>query len=178
MDDAELVREVLQGNFAASDELVRRYTARVAACCRAYVPWPHDVEDLVQETFLRVFVGLLDLREPEKLGPWILTIARNLCREWRRDLNNPVRPLEATPPQFTAIEDDDDEIAVLECLSVCIRRLPVRLREVIELYYGGSRMTYDELADHLGVSFGAVNQRLTMARRLLRDCLNGSGIHR
>jgi RNA polymerase sigma factor (sigma-70 family) len=61
---------------------------------------------------------------------------------------------------------------------VCIRRLPVRLREVIELYYGGSRMTYDELADHLGVSFGAVNQRLTMARRLLRDCLNGSGIHR
>jgi RNA polymerase sigma-70 factor (ECF subfamily) len=178
MDDAELVREVLQGNFAATDELVRRYTARVAACCRAYVPRPHDVDDLVQETFLRGFVGLPDLREPEKLGSWILTIARNLCFEWRRDPYNRLRSPETTPPRKATSDDDNDETAIFACLNACIRRLPVRLREVIELYYGGSRMTYDELADHLSVSFGTVNQRLTMARRLLRDCLNGSGIHR
>ena len=53
MDDAELVRQVLQGNLGAYVDLVKRYTAQIAALCRAHIHRPGVVEDLVQETFLR-----------------------------------------------------------------------------------------------------------------------------
>ena len=49
MDDAELVRQVLQGNLGAYGELVTRYTAQIAALCRAHVPREAVVPDLVQK---------------------------------------------------------------------------------------------------------------------------------
>src|SRR5689334_19313588 len=107
MDDAELVREVIRDNCEAYDELIRRYTPLVASRCRTYISRPEDVDDLVQETFLRGFVGLPDLREPERFGSWILTIARNLCLEWLRDPHNRCQSLEVTPSPVAANINDE-----------------------------------------------------------------------
>jgi len=48
MDDAELVRQVLQGNLGAYVDLLRRYTAQIAALCRAHIHRRDVVEDLVE----------------------------------------------------------------------------------------------------------------------------------
>ena len=73
MDDAELVRQVLQGNLGAYVDLVRRYTPQIAALCRAHVRRPDVVEDLVKETFYRGLNHLADLHE--RFGSWELALA-------------------------------------------------------------------------------------------------------
>jgi RNA polymerase sigma-70 factor (ECF subfamily) len=173
MDDAELVRQVLQGNLGAYADLVERYTAQIAALCRAHIHRSHVVEDLVQETFLRGLNRLAGLREPSSFGFWLYGIARNLCRDWRHDRHNKHVSLDAAPPlpAATVPTEEDDLPDRSADLKKCIRRLPVELREVVEIYYAGGRVTYNELADRRGVSFGQVNKCLTRARRMLRDCL-------
>ncbi len=171
MDDAELVRQVLQGNVGAYGELFNRYVRRINALCRAYIPRSDVVEDIVQETMLRGLDRLADLRQPALFGPWLHTIARNLCRNWLNDPNNGHVPLDDATPVPAA----DDTTAALDrvgALRRCVRHLSVELREVIELYYSGGRVTYQEIADSLGVSFGRVNQLLTRARKILRVCLD------
>ncbi len=173
MDDEELVRQVLQGNLGAYVDLVQRYTAQVAALCRAHVRRPEVVEDLVQEAFLRGLDRLAGLREPGRFGPWLYAIARNLCRDWLDDPHREHVSLDAAAPAAAAPDpaDEDDQRDRAARLRECIRRLPVELREVVEIYYAGGRVTYREMADRLGVSFGQVNKLLTRARRLLRQSL-------
>jgi RNA polymerase sigma-70 factor (ECF subfamily) len=173
MDDAELVRQVLQGNTGAYAELVDRYTAQIAALCRAHVPRPEVVDDLVQETFLRGFDRLATLREPACFGQWLYTIARNLCRDWLNDPHHEYLSLDAATPTLVAPASagEDDRPDRIADLRECIRHLPVELREVVEIYYAGGRVTYQELADRLGASSGTVNKRLTKARKMLRICL-------
>jgi RNA polymerase sigma-70 factor (ECF subfamily) len=171
MDDAELVRQVLQGNLGAYGRLVERYTAQIAALCRAHVRRPEVVEDLTQETFLRGLDKLSSLREPAAFGAWLYAVARNLCLEWLGDPSRRHVSLNADAPALAADPDGDARRERSHDLKECVRRLPVELREVVEIYYSGGRITYDELAERLGVSFATVNQRLTRARKLLRACL-------
>jgi RNA polymerase sigma-70 factor, ECF subfamily len=170
MDDAELVCQILQGNLGAYVDLVKRYTAQVAALCRTRVRRPEVVEDLVQETFMRGLDNLATLREPERFGFWLYAIARNLCRDWLNDPQHQHLALDAAAPP-EAPESGDERLDRTAHLKQCIRQLPAELREVVEIYYSGGRVTYQEMADRLGVSFGLVNQRLTQARRQLRACM-------
>lgn len=172
MDDEELVRQVLQGNLGAYVDLVKRYTAQVAALCRAHVRRPEAVEDLVQEALCRGLDRLATLREPERFGPWLYAIARNLCRDWLNDPRRQDVPLETAPvPAGAGPADEDDGADRAARLKECVRQLPAELREVVEIYYGGGRVTYQEMADRLGVSFGQVNKLLTRARKALRAAL-------
>src|SRR5438309_543377 len=98
MDDAELVSQVLQGNHGAYGELVKRYTAQIAALCRAHIRRPEVVEDLVQDTFLRGLDRLASLREPGRFGSWLYAIARNLCRDWINDPRHEHLSLDAAGP--------------------------------------------------------------------------------
>jgi RNA polymerase sigma-70 factor (ECF subfamily) len=163
MDDAELVCQVLQGNRAAYSDLVKRYTAQIAALCRAHLSRPEVVEDLVQETFLRGLDNLASLREPRSFGSWLYAIARNLCRDWLNDPYHQHLPLDASAPLLVAPASADagDRPDRAAGLKKCVRHLPVALREVVEIYYAGGRVTYQEMADRLGVSFGQVNKMLT-----------------
>jgi RNA polymerase sigma-70 factor (ECF subfamily) len=173
MDDADLVRQVLQGNLGAYMGLVKRYTAQIAALCRAHLPRrPDVVDDLVQETFCRGLDQLAALREPGCFGYWLYAIARNLCRKWRKDPHNHHLSLDAgaaQPLDRGPAEDDWPDRAAE--LKECISGLPLKLRVVVEIYYAGGRVTYRELADRLGMSFGQVNKLLTRARKELRQCL-------
>jgi RNA polymerase sigma-70 factor (ECF subfamily) len=174
MDDAELVRQVLQHNRGAFGELVTRYTAQIAALCRAHVP-RQEVEDLVQETFFRALDRLSTLREPDRFGSWLYAIARNVCRDWLNDPENQYKVRTTRVPYTVGSASDGSSPSEdrLADLKACIRHLPVPMREVIEIYYGGDRVTYQELADRLEVSFSMVNKLLTEARKLLRNCLEG-----
>jgi RNA polymerase sigma-70 factor, ECF subfamily len=172
MDDSELVRQVLQGNLGAYAELVKRYTAQIAALCRAHICRAAVVEDLVQETFLRGLDRLACLRDHKQFGHWLYAIARNLCRDWLNDPHNDQVSLDAAARVVASPEAGGHPDRTAD-LKNCLRRLPTELREVVEIYYSGGRVTYREIADRLGVSFGKVNQALTRARKMLRLCLEG-----
>ena len=82
--DGRLVRRTLSGRGEAYAELVRRWTHRVLALCHALVRNRSVAEDLTQEAFVRAYIGLGSLKEPEKFAPWLRGIARRACLDWIR----------------------------------------------------------------------------------------------
>jgi RNA polymerase sigma-70 factor (ECF subfamily) len=173
MDDADLVCQVLQGNPGAYGDLVDRYAAPIAAVCRAHVRRSDVVEELIQETFFRGLDRLASLREPDKFGGWLCAIARNLAREWLRDPARRHVDLELATSQLTVTDAADGYAHADRIVRVktCVDHLPTKAREVVLTYYGGGRITYREMAELFGVSFGQINKWLTIARKQVRNCL-------
>jgi len=65
---------------AAFDRIVERYSAEVVVLANRLLGWPGDVEDVVQDIFLAVFVGLKKFRCECTLKSWLFTITINKCR--------------------------------------------------------------------------------------------------
>jgi RNA polymerase sigma factor (sigma-70 family) len=182
MSDAELVRQALAGRNGAYEELARRWAPRITALCHARLGRGGAAEDLAQETLLRGFRGLGSLSEPGKFGPWLAGIAVRTCRDWlKARQRSEVRISEMSaddPVDFAAGggRRPDEEVEhrdALAALMAEVEALPVDYREVLMLFYYED-LTYREIAELLGVSSATVNVRLTRARAMLRERLNGS----
>lgn len=182
ISDGELVRQALQGDCTAREELVRRWSARLLAFCHVRVGNHHLAEDLAQESLLRGMRGLRTLDSPDNFGTWLCGIAVRVCQDWRKSkhssqvpftsLTGDRRPdeLAFTGPDVAEAEvDRSDE---LRRLMAEVEALPEKQREILMLYYYQD-VTYHDLAAMLGVSFATINARLTQARAILRERLSG-----
>ena len=74
--DAELVRRAMEGERSAFNELFRRYEEPLLSYLYSKVKDRELALDLLQETFLDAFVGIRNLREPERFPSWLFTIAK------------------------------------------------------------------------------------------------------
>lgn len=178
--DGELVRQVLQGERTACDDLVRRWSARILAFCHARVGNHHAAEDLAQESLLRGLRGLKTLQSPEQFGTWLCGIALRVCLDWRKAKQSsqvPFTVLEAGSrhSELAATAQDGAEAHVDQMDDVRrlleeVESLSETHREILMLYYYQD-VTYRELAEMLGISTATVNARLTQARAILRERL-------
>ena len=83
-DDANLVASTLAGDRECFGRLYDRYARLVRAVVRPSAMDDATMHDMVQDCFLRAYRGLDRLREPEKFGPWLVGIARQVASECRR----------------------------------------------------------------------------------------------
>jgi RNA polymerase sigma-70 factor (ECF subfamily) len=179
--DSDLVRLAQGGQLSASEQLVRRWSARVLALCHTKVRSAHIAEDLAQESLLRGLRALATLKDPAKFGPWLCGIAHRVCVDWLRSAQSRQVSLDAMSdgqadawlaqesesPDETVARADEERRLVAE-----VATLPEPYREVIFLYYYDD-VTYQDVAAVLGVSAATVNARLTKARAMLRERLSG-----
>jgi len=144
---------------------------------RRLVRRAEEAEDLVQETCLRAFGSLDQLRHPEAAKAWVFTVLRSVflrdAARWDR-----VRSVVADGPG-SFVADGPAEAstvespwrgALLEEARLATQRLPVAFREVVVLAHIGG-FSYREMATILGIPVGTVMSRLFRARRLLRSAL-------
>jgi RNA polymerase sigma-70 factor (ECF subfamily) len=78
--DEVLVRAALDGDAVAFPALVRRYLRKAMAVAMEFAPTRDDAEDIVQDTFRRVFGSLASFDAGMRFGPWFFTILRNTAR--------------------------------------------------------------------------------------------------
>jgi RNA polymerase sigma-70 factor (ECF subfamily) len=167
--DQVLVRETLGGSREAFGLLVVRYSRSVRALCLARLGTANDLDDLVQESFLRAYKGLARLKQQARFGAYLHRIARNICVDWlRRHRREPV-PIEDEPVDLSIPSDGPADVREerLEELRSLVGRLPLALREAVMLFYFEKR-SYEQIAEFLDISAAAVNQRLHRARVSLR----------
>jgi RNA polymerase sigma-70 factor (ECF subfamily) len=130
----------------------------------------HRVEDLVQDTFVRVLRALpgFDLAGSASLSTWILTIATRLA------LNELRRPepaaLDVEPPAAERADQATERQRLGAAIAACIAALPEPQRVVLVLreYHD---LDYQDIADMLELDLGTVKSRLARARTKLRDDL-------
>jgi len=175
--DEVTFRRAQRGDEGACRELVRRYERPVFALLgRMLGPAGRGalVEDLAQETFLRLFRELEHLSHhgPARLSTWILTVATRLALDEVRRPGPQTEPLDRATdlaaPDRTDARADRRALAVVLARAVAAlapeSRAVLLLREYHEL-------RYEEIARALELDVGTVKSRLSRARAALREAL-------
>lgn len=176
LDELTIAR-AQRGDARARRDLVERYQRPVFALLSRMMhsrDLPPGVEDLAQETFLRVFraLGSFDRDGPAKLSTWILTIASNLAIDAIRKRRVPIQPLDAghDPVGPGRSDAEAERLRLAEVLRRAIddlspdHRAAFLLREYHEFEYA-------EIASALDIDLGTVKSRLSRARAALRRSL-------
>jgi RNA polymerase sigma-70 factor (ECF subfamily) len=173
-EDVRLWRSVQAGSDAAFEELVTRHSARLASVASRLLNNPADVEDVVQETFLRVFETRSRYPRVYSLRVWLLRITINLCHSrrrtawWRRIL------LTHDYRESEAMGEDPQALAERGVMDGqiwnAVRELPETLRLPFLLRYS-EELSGAEIAAVLNWNESTVWSRIYAARRQLRSRL-------
>jgi RNA polymerase sigma-70 factor (ECF subfamily) len=166
--DGDLVRLAGDGDPVAFRLLVERHQPAVRARARRLCGNPSDVDDAVQETFLRAFIGLDRLRDPERFAGWLGSITANVCHGLRR--RAPVTLLPDWPEPLHPLAAHDlpsaDDLDRADTLRAAVAGLPAGQRRAVALYY------YADLpAGQIAEQAGAARASLHKARLKLRAYL-------
>jgi len=177
LTDSQVVQAFLDGEQRAFGELVRRYDNRLVNFVFRTVGDRERAQDLVQETFVRVYRHLHRFDQSKKFSTWIYTIASNLAKnELRNRSRNPLvlfqtlkqnwdadhRPLEWEDTQFKP-DDLFRKRFLREKVEEAVAQLPEHHRVVFVLRELEGK-TYEEIADITGCNLGTVKSRLNRAR--------------
>jgi len=161
------------GNEAAFTQLVDRHKDAVFAIAMARTGDFDVARDIAQEAFVRAYVGLGGLHEPERFSGWVRTIVENRCRTWvdRRQRQPPRESFDSTAHHLASSDAPDRDLERAERRRVvrdAIERLAPDTRETVVLHYLEGVST-PQLATLLGISEPAVRQRLRRGREQMRD---------
>jgi RNA polymerase sigma-70 factor (ECF subfamily) len=174
--ERDLVRRCQRGDEAAFRDLVNRYQQMVFALISGSVRDRQRIEDLAQETFLRVYRGLPYFRGDARISSWIFRIVANLCIEERSRTGPPELSLEAIeahegrPADVLRLAGSDSGFGALELKDRLDKALS-RLSPVDQLLVTGHYLKdvrYEDLAGALNLPLGTVKTRLHRAKRALR----------
>ena len=146
------------------EKLVRDHASAVLGFCLTFTRNFHDSEDIMQGVFLRAFTKLGTLRDPTRVRPWLLKIARRMCIDYHRR-RRPSYPITEDVPARPGCDNEH-----ITRVHMAISRLSDGYREVIALYYLDGR-NCAAVAGSLGISEVAVRRRLVRARLMLHELL-------
>jgi len=168
--DVSLVVAARAGDRAAFGGLYARYARMVHGILLARVP-PGDVDDLVQDVFLRAMPRLCDLRDVERFGPWLAAITRNRANDYYRQTRAVAAVTESLPEDEAELPASNtapnaEAVAIL----TIVRALPETYREtlILRLVEG---MTGPEIAARTGLKPGSVRVNLHRGMLQLREKL-------
>ena len=164
LTDGEYVRSSRNGSPEDFRLLVQRYQRPLYAYLAGRLGSALEAEEAAQESFVRAFLSLKKLRQPESFYAWLLGIAARVLKEQFREL--------ARREQVQAVEESlgapQPENAPEYPLEEAIAVLPESYRQVILLrYYEG--LSCQEVGDRLGMPLGTVTKTLSRAYALLRE---------
>lgn len=166
--DDLLVRRLRARDERAFREMVMRYAPLVRAYSQGILQDHHEAEDAAQETFLRAFRRVAGYRGDGALGAWLLRICRNHCldRLRSRPALPPVELSDATAGSGDAASGAQTAID-RERLVLLLAALPDGLQQAFVLRELRG-LSYDEIAEVLGIPVGTVRSRLAAARERLQ----------
>ena len=178
IEDESLVEETLGGSQTSFQILVERYQDRVFALARHYTRNPVEIEDLVQDTFLKAFRRLDSFQRQSAFFTWLYRIAVNTILDGlKRRGRSPVRAVEdpeilATPgpTRLSGPSADMEREEISRVTHSVLEELPEIFRTVLVLREF-EELTYQEIADLLQISIGTVESRLFRARAKFKDRL-------
>ena len=181
LDLAQLVRRAVDGDRWAWERLVDQYGRLIWAITRDFRLVNSDAADVTQVTWLRLLEHIHQIENPDRVGSWLTSTARNEC----------LRHLAARKKVVLA-EDDVvlDEAAVSEpevderllsaersqMVREALAHLPWRSQRMLELLMADPPASYAEISDHLGLPIGSIgptrSRCLARLRGLLPTSLN------
>ena len=166
-----LIQRCLQGDQTAWDAIVRMYWRKVFNVAYKFVGKHEEAEDLAQEIFLKIFKSLDTFDRRANFQTWLVSVSRNLCidhyrsvRKERQTIDRAVdaselAPASSDPGPMAALEQRDR----LTLLRDALAALPDALRTAV-LMRDIHELSYQDIADRLGLPQGTVKSRINRGR--------------
>ena len=181
---ADTIARARAGDSQAWGELYSAYAPAIFRFCRRVLPAPEDAEDATMEIVMKLREKLPQYDSVRPFKGWLYKVAANHCwdvlrrRSSRQDMETGMDPefvdslpLESTDPdQLEQLIEAQTSTRVRAALAT----LPARAQMALVLRYF-AEMSYDEIAESLGLSRTAVGVAILRARHQLRDALAGLG---
>jgi RNA polymerase sigma-70 factor (ECF subfamily) len=182
MTDEDLMSQFQSGSVAAFNILVERYSERLMHYLYGFLGDMRRCEDLLQETFLRVYRNRHSYRRIAKFSTWLYTIAGNLARsEYRKrkrrrlysiqSVNRDNEEYEMQLPDESFSPDRHAESTIQDKhIQQALDEIPASFREVVVLR-DVQQLAYDEIAEITGLPMGTVKSRINRGRTKLQALL-------
>jgi RNA polymerase sigma-70 factor (ECF subfamily) len=174
---AAVAARVRAGERDAFRELIELTTPRIYRLAVRMLGDPDEADDVVQETYIRAWGRLEELRDPAAVLGWLSRVARNAARDrlrwWKRRRRESFDEAGAPLARMVAMADSaplaDEALAAAQtgaAVARAVAALPDKHRVVL-LLREADGMSYEEIAESLGVAVGTVESRLHRARAAL-----------
>jgi len=173
--DLNLVKRSKLGERHAFDILVLRHQHKLARVISRYLKLPQQIDDVVQETFIKAYIGIKAFREDSRFSTWLHRIGVNaaisyLVAERKRiPLYQPPLNTDTSEPIEPEIIDDENPERllitqqVIETVSNALKRLPEELRTAIILKEIDG-LSYEKISGVMECPIGTVRSRIFRAR--------------
>ena len=179
MSDEDLMEQFQQGTVEAFNILVDKYSERLTHYLYGFLGDSKRCEDLLQETFLRVYRNRHSYQRIAKFSTWLYTIAGNLARsEYRKrkrrrmyslqSVNRDNEEYELQLPDETFRPDNHAESTIQDkYIQDALNEIPESFREVVVLR-DVQQLAYEEIAEITGLPMGTVKSRINRGRSKLQ----------
>ncbi len=176
--DSDLVACIRQGNLDAFERLYHRHKRVIFRAALAMTGDRGLAEEVLQDTFVRMYQHIHTLHGDPSLAPWLYRVAMNLCHSRLRRKRGWLVSLEdlvALPRALWAASPEDTHHAheQTNTLATAVARLPTKQRAVVVLYYL-EEFSLEEIAYILQCPVGTVKSRLHGARQTLAAALGAA----
>jgi len=178
--DEELIERFQNGDVYAFEQIVKRYKNQLLNFAYRFLGDIEDSEDIVQETFLRIFRKRNAYRNIAKFSTWIYTITGNLAKtELRRRKKRKLFSISSLgydekdyelPDHRRGPEEKADSVVKEEIIQKAIDVLSPKFKEVVILR-DIQELSYEEISKILKIPLGTVKSRVNRARLKLQEIL-------
>jgi len=166
-----LIEQCLAGDQTAWEQIVRQNWRKVFNVAYKFVGKHDEAEDLTQDIFLKIFKALKTFDRRANFQTWIISISRNLCidhyRSVRKERQTIARDVDSNDLQPATLERGPYAQAEHQDLRAQLRQaletLPLTLRTAVVLR-DLQELSYQEIADRLGLPEGTVKSRINRGR--------------
>lgn len=179
-EDLRLIEDVLKGQKKAFEYLQKKYEKIIATLIRRMIKDEDDVQDLIQETFIKAYNSLTMYKKEYSFSSWLYRIASNNCIDFLRKKKLPMISItqnvsdeehnfdikdEEPTPDLTIMLEERKRV-----LEKAMNDLPDNYREIIRLRHI-EEMDYLQIAEHLKIPLGTVKAQIFRARKMLYSYL-------
>ncbi len=166
--ESDLIKGCMEGNRRMQEELYSRFSPRMYAVCLRYAGNAEEAEDILQESFIKVFKKLDSFRSEGSFEGWVRRIFVNTAIEHfrRKRYLMPVTEKEENTIEGKYVSVLD-ELAEKDILAL-VQELSPGYRTVFNMYVVEG-YTHKEIADMLGISEGTSKSQLSRAKVILQD---------
>ncbi len=170
VDEKEIIAECCKGNRAFQKQLYDQYAPQMLVVCMRYTNSKEDAEDILQESFIKVFKSIKNFRKESKLAYWIKRIVINTALNHYRKQKNLYANIDINEVRNVGELSLEIENMHYEELLNLIQQLPDRCRVVFNLF-AIEGYTHKEIAEQLEITEGTSKSQYSRARSLLQHKL-------
>ena len=172
MDKEKIIELFIEGNRVGFDKLYEAYSSGMYAICLRYLRCDDDAQDVLQESFIKVYSARESYDVTKSIGAWIKIITirtalNYIKKNYKHELVDDERRFDLLQPEEVEVDETD---CLKNKLSRVLEQLPEGYRNVFQMYVI-ENLTHKEIASYLGITEGTSKSQYSKAKKMIQSLL-------